>query len=197
MLKQIKYILMLVVILILLVIGYNLFSSNKKDSSQGKMIVSLESSLEKIENSSNLESLQYTYNSIVEVPSASDPDKLLYHVMYEGTVTMGIDLSKIEVEPNPESENSILVKLPPIEFQTTYVEPGSLDYLYTGEAKEEETSGIDAYKTCQEDLKKAVKKDKKLKKIARQNVEDELDALFDSIKASEDQDLEVDYQWSE
>lgn len=187
----------LVALAILCFVGCNWFSSNYKDNNEGRMILSLKSSLEQVENDSCLESLEYTYNSIVKVPSSADSDKTLYYVMYKGTVVMGIDLAKVNIEENPKNKNKILVTIPLIEIKDPYVDPGSLDYLYTGEVSEEETSGIDAYKLCKEDLKKAAKKDTELIKIAKENVENELRALFNSVYAAEHKKPEVEYQWEE
>lgn len=163
----------------------------------GEMITTLRSSLEKIENSSSLSTLEYTYNSIVPVYSDEEQTIERYFVRYEGKVTMGINLEDVEISLSTEDPDTIVVTVPQVTIQDTAVDPGSLEYIFRDPAAMTETVNVEAYQLCEKQLEQAADQDESLKNIAAENVMNELKALTHPVSAQLTGNVKVVYEWAE
>jgi hypothetical protein len=168
-------ILAVVIVVVLVVKGVFLF---KKLASRGGHEVTTVSkaSLEKVLDISEFSTLEYTYNSIVTVYDEQN-EKAVYYVAYEGTVDAGIDFSKIEVS-EPDEDNKITITLPEVEVQGTYVDAGSLDYIFVNSKYETETVSQEAYKKCKEDLEQKANETVDLEELAKDNAKTSVQALI-------------------
>lgn len=70
---------------------------------------------------------------------------------YDGTVTAGIDFSKIDINIDEETE-TITLTLPESEILNTTVDFGSMDYIFKNGKDESETVSQEAYELCRADL---------------------------------------------
>ena len=108
------------------------------------------SSLEKILEISDLSTLDFTYNSITDVKD-QDKKNVKYHVAYEGTVTAGIDLQKVDISVNEDS-HKIVITVPDATVQNTNVDMGGMDFIFEKKKYDTETVSQEAYKACLKDL---------------------------------------------
>lgn len=134
------------------------------------------SSLEKILEISDLQTLEYTYNAVTDV--TDENGNIKYHVAYEGRVTAGIDFSKIEKEIDEEKKTIKLI-LPQAKIQEVSVDTGTMDYIFERKKYETETVSHEAYKACIDDLKKRADKEADLLDIASENSLDTIKALVE------------------
>ena len=131
-------------------------------------------SLEKIIETNELATLDYTYNAIATVLDESGENEK-YYVSYEGIVTAGIDPSKISVD---EQDKNIIITLPEAEIQDTDVKIDSLDFIFTKSKYETETVSHEAHQACMDDLKQKAAKETSLLTLARENAVNSVTALL-------------------
>lgn len=160
----------------------NIFFENKEIS------ISSKSSIEKILEVEELSSLEYSYNSVADVYKDKDKKIIDYYIYYEGSVSLGIDMSKIKVE---ERDNKIILTLPEVEVQEVAVDTNSFDYIYKNGKKSEGTTA-DSLKICTEDLKNEVEKDNKLSGISKDNVKSIIKGLIEPLLETFDQEYELE-----
>lgn len=136
-----------------------------------------ESSLKEVIEINDLSTLDYTYNGIVTVKDEeSEEDK--YHVAYEGKVTAGIDITKVDVRVD-EEKKEIVITLPDVAVQAVHIDMGTLDYIFVKKKYETETVSQEAYKACVSDLESKSKKETMLLSMARENAISAMSALIE------------------
>ena len=148
------------------------------------------SSLEKVLEISDLETLDYTYSSIVDVMD-EDGETAKYHVAYEGVVTAGINFEKIGISVEDETK-TVVITVPEAEIQNVYVDMGTMEYIFEKNRYETETVSQEAYHFCCEDLEKKAKEDTSLLTIARDNAVEAVNALISSWVEQMDEEYHVE-----
>lgn len=106
------------------------FLKNTKDAiigEEGTVTTISKASLEKVFEISELSTVDYSYNAVARAYE-EDGATPKYYVAYEGTVTAGIDFSKIVIDID-EDTKIITITLPESEIQNTTVDFGSMDYI--------------------------------------------------------------------
>ncbi|MCI7239262.1 MAG: DUF4230 domain-containing protein, partial [Anaerococcus sp.] len=86
-----KFLGRILVLAILVILIVKVFVPKVFRSKPGEVSTITKSSLEKVIEINDLETLDYTYNAVTEV--RDEEDRLKYHVAYDGVVTAGIDFS--------------------------------------------------------------------------------------------------------
>ncbi len=145
------------------------------NSDEEKVVTITKSSLEKIIKINDMSTLEYTYNAIAHV---NDEDgKAKYHVAYEGTVTAGIDITKIDISVD-EQNKKIKIVIPEAKIQAVDVDMAKMDFIFEKSKYETETVSQEAYKACLEDLEKRANSEDDLLSMAKENAVDSITALI-------------------
>ena len=142
----------------------------------GKVTTVAKASLEKVLETSNLQTLDYSYNAIADVKD-EDGKNVKYHVAYEGTVTAGIDMDNVDVSVK-EDEKKIVISVPEATVQNVDVDMGKMEFIFEKQKYETETVSQEAYQACLEDLDSKAKKDDSLLTMARENAVNSITALI-------------------
>lgn len=145
------------------------------NSNGGEVTTITKSSLEKIIEISDMSTLDYTYNAITDVKDEDGDEK--YYVAYEGTVTAGIDLSKIDITVDDQNKK-IEIIVPEAKIQNIYVNMGTMDFIFENKKHETETVSQEAYKASLDDLEKKANNGKELLSMAKENAVDAITALI-------------------
>ena len=147
-----------------------------KNSDAGKSTTVTKSSLEKVLEISDLSTLDYNYNSIVDVKD-EEGEKEKYHVAYEGTVTVGVDMSKVQISVD-ENIKKITIKVPDPVVQNVNIDMGTLQFIFEKDKYETESVTIEAYNACVADLENKAKQEDSLMTIAKENAINGINALI-------------------
>lgn len=182
--KLVKAIALLIIATIIAMIYINFTKENKP-----VITAEFTSSLQKIVETNKLGSLEYAYDAVKTVKD--EEDKELYHIKYNGIITMGIDFDKLEFVEDEEAK-IITVTVPDPEIQNIYVDQSSMDYIFIDNRYNLETIGQDAGKEAQADLEDRAKKDTDLMKVAKDNATSTVESLFiPLVDAAKDYQLVV------
>ena len=132
--------------------------------------------LERIINVSELSTFTAVYNGIARVANEKKPDQIDYYVSYEATVNAGIDFQKVEISMD-EEQKTITLKVPEAHITNLAVDMSSLDFIFQN--KKADKSGVteDAYKACEEDVKRESEQQTAICELAKQNAKNVLKAL--------------------
>ena len=156
------------VAILLMIIGVFVFKSKKTD----KSVIASSSSLSKVIEVSDLETIEYKYNSVV---TQKDEDNPLYHVRYDGVVKMGIDFSAVSFEVD-EKGKSITVTIPKATIQSVTASP--VDYIFVKSKYETETISPEIQSLCNDDLKAKAASNDELFNRAQSNAENVIQGLI-------------------
>lgn len=174
--KKVKLMIAGGVLAVILLAGAALVLPRLLNAKEDRVTTITKSSLEKVLEISDLETLDYTYNSIVDVMD-EDGETVKYHVAYEGVVTAGIDFEKIGVSVEDETK-TVVITVPEAEVQNVYVDMGTIECIFEKDKYETETVSQEAYHFCCEDLEKKAKEETSLLTIARDNAVEAVNALI-------------------
>lgn len=158
----------------------SVFLKNTKDAiigEEGTVTTISKASLEKVFEISELSTVDYSYNAVARAYE-EDGATPKYFVAYEGTVTAGIDFSKIVIDID-EDTKIITITLPESEIQNTTVDFGSMDYIFENKKYETETVSQEAYELCKTDLARRAAKENDLMTLAKENAVTAVEALVD------------------
>lgn len=158
-----------------LIICMVLFLPKVLNPNGGEVTTVTKSSLEKVIEINDMSTLDYTYNAITDVKDDDGNEK--YHVAYEGKVTAGIDLTKINIEVD-EQNKKIEIVVPEANIQNIYVNMGTMDFIFENKKYETETVSQEAYKASLADLEKKANNGKELLSMAKENAVDAITALI-------------------
>ncbi|MCI6242416.1 MAG: DUF4230 domain-containing protein [Agathobacter sp.] len=161
-------------IVVIVIIGLVFFLTNLLHSKKETVTTVTKSSLEKILEISDLSTLDFTYNSITDVKD-QDKKNVKYHVAYEGTVTAGIDLQKVDISVNEDS-HKIVITVPDATVQNTNVDMGGMDFIFEKKKYDTETVSQEAYKACLKDLENKANENTLLS-MAKENAVNAITAL--------------------
>lgn len=186
------------VVVILKVLNTDLssgFFNNAKNAivgEEGKVTTISKASLEKVFEISELSTVDYAYNAIARAYE-EDGETPKYYVAYDGTVTAGIDFSKIDIDIDEETK-TINLTLPESEILNTTVDFGSMDYIFEKGKDESETVSQEAYELCRADLAERAAKEENLLKLARENAVTAVEALVEPWVQQLDEEYKVNAQ---
>ena len=141
-----------------------------------KVVTTAQASLKQALAISELSTLDYTYNAIVEV-CEEDGETPKYYVAYQGAVTAGVDFSKLDMDAD-EAEKHIRITLPQAEVQSVRVDMGSMEFIFHKARYETETISQEAYQACLADLKREAAQQGQLLVTARENAVAAVEALL-------------------
>lgn len=166
-----KKLVFVVVILLILVVLYE-FSGHREVT----VNTICKANLAKILDTSQLSTIEYTYNAVVAIDKQYfDSNK--YYVLYEGTVQAGIDFSKISINID-ENHKIITILIPDVTIQSTNPRAETLEFLFTDNEYNTENVFAEAYNACVSDLKLRAENETALFDMARENAKSAVMALI-------------------
>lgn len=154
-----------------------------------------ESSLEKIVSSSDLYTIEYTYNSVARV-CEEDNETVKYYVAYEGVIKAGPDFSKIRIEED-KKENKIIIYTPEITVSSASIDDESLEFIFVKEKYNTMTVLGEALEKCKEDIEQKAGEDELIVEMARENAENFLRAFFEPWIEQMEDSYTVEIRWEE
>lgn len=159
-------VLIFIISIMALIIGFNI--------EEPKLTVVPEAKLKELIEINELSTLEFIYNSIVNV---GEGDDIRYYVAYEGTVRYGMDAEQIQITTDGESKE-IRVWIPEIKVMECIVNPETIDFIFTKDKYETETVLTEAYGICKADLEEKVAEDDSLIGLAGENAVAAMEALL-------------------
>ena len=188
--KNIKYILVFALILIVLIVIYTIWDKSFSNNYREEQTIVTSSQLEKVVQISELSTYKVTFNGVAEVKDPKKEDKVLYYVAYEAQISVGLDMKKIKVEiEDTEEENrkTVVIVLPEIEITNVNVDPGSFDYIFESSSANTSDVSITAQKVCKTDAEKECKSNIALFNLARENAAHTVEALMKPLLEQRDE----------
>lgn len=187
--KSKKTIAILIVIIIVLVAIFVI------PSKEGVTRTSVKSSFNKIEESSDLETVNFTYNVIAKKcedknncdKTSNDIDDFEYVISCEGTVTAGIDFDKVKIDVDKNNKKLILT-LP--ESSIKDVNVGSLSFLNGEDVPA--TEFPNARKLCLETTKEKSNSDEDLLPAAKEQAAEVIKSYYEQWVKAFDQEYKVE-----
>lgn len=141
-----------------------------------KLEVVSETSLKEMIEIDELATLEYFYNSVAKVKE-EDADKVKYHVAYEGTIRYGINFEQIGISID-EKNKIINIVLPNVSLIDSNVNVETLEFIFEKDKYETETVVMEAKSICESDLETKATQNSDLKKMAKENAIDTINALL-------------------
>lgn len=133
---------------------------------EGKVTTVTESTLEEVIKKSQLYTAEYPYNGYVTV--YDEDGSIKYYVAYEGTVKAGIDVTRITVKID-EDTDTITVQLPEVLIEDPVVNAGTMEFIFKKDRYNTETVAEEAYRYAEEDLANRVKEDADIRACAQES----------------------------
>lgn len=146
--------------------GVNDFVDQAIVGEEGEVFTITESSLQEILDSNELSTVEYTYNSIVQVKDEND--KLKYSAYYSGIITAGIDFNKIKITVDDDNQ-TVNIKVPDAKINSSIVDAGSLEFIFENNKYDEKMTHSEAYEKSKEDLEKKANNNEEILKLAKEN----------------------------
>lgn len=164
-------------------------------SKEGSVEFKVKTSLDRIVEKGDLETVNFTYNVIGKQckkkdncdKKSNDIDNFEYVVSCKGTVTAGINFEKIEIVVD-ESEKKLLVKIPAAEVKDINV--GSIKFLNGEDLPASELAN--ARKLCDETIEEKSKSDDELLSAAKEQAEVVLESFYGQWVKAFDEEYEVE-----
>jgi len=175
----------IIIILLIIIIFFVLVVFGNKE---GAFSTISESSLQKVFEINELDTIEYTYNAITTAKTKSGKEK--YHVSYEGKVFAGIDFSKVKIEHN-KNKKIVTITLPEVEIHEIIVDPTSLDFIFVDDKYHTETVNAEAHSVCFDDLSKRIAKEEMFYESAKANAISSVEALLNPWIDTLDSEYEV------
>ncbi len=169
----------IIVVLLIIAIAAVMLSYLWKDKSSRKGSqphIVTESQLKEIINVSELSAFTAVYNGVAQVMNEEKPEKTDYYVSYEARVDVGIDFGKIGIDKDDE-EKIIRLTIPEVDITDVVVDIASLDYIFLNDKANAVSVSQEAYKACEEDVKKESAGQEAIFELAEQNAENIVTAL--------------------
>lgn len=164
---------------------------NKESSVQ----VKVKSSLDRLVEKSDLETVNFTYNAIAKQckdaencnKKSNDINEFEYVISCKGTITAGIDFKNIRIDVDEDSKK-LIVKMP--EAGVTDINVGSLKFLNGEDLPASELAN--ARKLCEETIKEKSEKDNELLPAAKEQAEVVLKSFYEQWFKSFDEEYKVE-----
>ena len=161
-------------IVVILIITTILFVNK---NGRKKLEIITKSNLEKINNVSDLSTLEAVYNGIAKVTNNEEPDEVNYYVSYDAKIKAGIDFQQVDI--NLDNEKKVIkVKIPEIKINDINVDIASLDYIFMNDKANTETVSEQAYEKCIEDVTSEVDTEDAIYELAKENAQNIIEALI-------------------
>lgn len=144
------------------------------------------STLEKILNVSELSTCTAVYNGIAKVNNPDNPEEISYYVAYDAKVKAGIDFDKLKVEINDISgsegkSKTVKITIPKICITDINVDISSLDFMFINKSANTSSVTEEAYKACNDDVKKESESQQAIYDLAKQNSQGVVKALVEPL----------------
>ena len=137
-----------------------------------------EASLKEIVKTGNLSTVEYIYNSILEVKDDdAEQDEILYYVSYEGVVKSGFDFNELRFETD-ETDKKYVVIIPEIKVNNADVKYESMDFIFVNSKDNKEGVANEAYEKCKADLLIKAVENPAVKTMARESAEAAIEAML-------------------
>ena len=192
----IKIIAVVILAALLIVLTVNVVKcSNGKKNNEVK--VTTVSDLRKIINVKELSTFSAVCNAVVRRKNAENPDSVDYYVSYNSKVKLGINMDGIDVtivdSADGSSSSKIVIIIPEAEILELSVDMKSLDYIFEDKSFNKQSISGEAYKLCEDDVRKRVEENGKIKESAEENAVNTITALVKPFLEQLDRkyDLEV------
>jgi hypothetical protein len=190
--RSIFLLILIILVIILIIIGLFKFTSKK-----GKITVNIKSSLEKIVEKSDLETATFTYNLVAKKCKDDnncdiESNKMAnfkYVVSCKGSVTAGLDFSKIIIKED-KSNKKIIVTLPDTAI-TSKAEISTINFI-NGDDLPADTIP-EARKLCQETIENKSNEDDKLLETAKNQAEIVLEEYYKQWIKTYDSSYKVEF----
>lgn len=189
-----KIIIILIIFVVLSLFLSSFFSSSKK------IKFSAESSLEKVVDMNNLETVTYTYNAIARQckktncsSESTDIDDYKYFVSYEGTVTAGIDFKQVKIDVDKKAKK-LIIDLPEPIITGHNVDISKLKFIFKGEKYNEASELENAFKLCKRDLENRTTEDDLILKTAKDNSISVLKGFYEPMIKKIDKDYIIEFK---
>lgn len=138
------------------------------------------STLEKIINISELSTYTSVYNGIAVVYNEKNTDKIDYYVSYKAKVKAGMDVSKVTI--NMDSETNIIhIGIPEIYITETPIDGTTLEYIFVDKNANKSTVSASALKACEKDVEEESKSQDAIIDCAYTSAKNILTALIKPI----------------
>lgn len=177
---NIKIILILVAIIFIL--GFIIYSLYNKDSSNG-IIIRAKSAFKKSVDTEELRTATFTYNGVAkkckEECKNDDTDEYLYYVSYEGEVTAGIDFDEIDFNVDKANKKMTII-MPEVKVtdSKTFIEKQK--FIFKNSEYDTVNELSEANRICNEDIKKRANEDSLLLETAKDNAKIVLEQFFET-----------------
>lgn len=172
------------IIFLLLIIVILLLALGIANSETGKLKITAKSSLEKIIEKNDLETVVYTYNAIAKQPKnaeinleSENNDDFKYFVSYKGTVTAGIDFKQVKIDVDKKAKK-LIITVPEPKITGYNIDIGELNFIFRKDKYDKASELESAFKLCKADLESRSEKDELILKIAKQNSITVIEAFF-------------------
>ncbi len=142
--------------------------------------IASEATIRDIIEINELNTVEYTYNSIVRVTKLDkdNNEEPWYAVSYNGTIAAGIDFSNIDIAINEDSR-TISITIPKAEIQSTNVDIKSLEYIFAKDKYNKYSVADDAYRRACDDLKNKAEKNSEILNLAKENAISAIEGLLE------------------
>lgn len=179
--KTLKIVFITVFVIAVLIAGYFLFFANSE-----KEIITT-SELEKVVNIDELSTSKFMYGGIAE--KKKDNGKTDYHVKYQATLNVSVDMSDIKFVIDNESKTvtPILPKLI-INADNANVDPKSISTIPSNEDDDIKS----CFEICKEDIAKEASNNKELHKAALTNLKSFVEAMVTPLIENKGYELKWD-----
>lgn len=181
--KKVRVPIGLIVIIVIVAIVATLLISKKGihliSLKEGKVTYQTKTDLQEILKTEKLYTGKIYYNGVAT--ANNDVGKPKYYVKYEGSVTSGIDCSKIKTETD-ENSKTITVHIPKANYQKFDVGSGkSMEFIFVKEKYNQEQIIKEARQRAKEDLVLSMEDNKTYLDMATENAERIVKASVDAI----------------
>lgn len=180
-----KKIIITIGILLVVGIGFVLVKTSKG----GIFSTVSTSSLQKVFEISELDTIEYAYNAVATKYTKDKDPK--YYVAYEGKVRAGIDFSKIDIKVDKENKK-VTLTIPEIIITDVTVDSNSMDYIFVKDKYETESVHYESLTLCKEDLQNRIEKEELFYETAKENTKLAIEALIKPWIESVDDEYKVE-----
>lgn len=172
----------IIIFVLIITFGFSIMTSK-----EGKTKITVKSTLDKVVEKSDLETVSFTYNVIAKKCKndkncdlkSNDIDDFKYVVSCKGTITAGIDFQKVEIDVD-EDKKTITVKIPEATLSKS-PSVGSVRFLNDDASADELPN---ARNLCAETIKNKSESDEKLLPAAKEQARVVLEEFYSQwIKA--------------
>ena len=161
----------------------------------GEVEYDVKTTLKECLESSDLNTAEYTYNSIAKVKKDAtkkdSEDNVKYYVLYEGKVKSGFNINDIDIR---ETDNGVTLIIPQIVINSVEVDT-DLEQIFTKKKYDTEKTYAEAYAACCEDLESKAKANLTLYRTAVESAKETLTAFVKPFEKQlgENKKIEVEY----